>query len=539
MELNSKLIQAVSDDVAYVQDFKNSFTQRYSHISLDECSQEIKQLVESVALLMAKNRISGENAVASLYQRLFGQIYPFLASPLPALGLIKFDGYQIYEPTDIAPGTMIVVSSEDNQQALFRTQCSHTIYPVKISNLSLKREGLVGSKFEIELQNTTSVPGALKELNFYINAGEDWGENLKFKNAVSDPETRIFLELSNGKRYECRVSFGKAQGDNVNPLYEMRQYFQMPQLHSFMKVEFDQAPEEWSDGRVIILMEAEWPKNVRLSKDLLQLNVVPAENSQYEDSEIILVDGTKSQHPILAPNASDELELYKVEGIFKLNGSDRIAVNPSFVSEDIETYDLSTNTENGLYEINLRMPNAFDTPEQVVAEALWHSPQFSNHLWKPLKARFYDRDISGVSSRVLPNVRNPISPYQPMTELTAEQNIMLSAIKNKVRLELQDLLLLLDSLGSVWKGEYKPVRILLDSLRDVDQDFTDSSGRVKSGIHYILGFKSIEEYLRPLVLDFLDQVERILQDWVIDLPVKLSGDFCVVGRHDLDHKIVT
>ncbi|WP_226647865.1 type VI secretion system baseplate subunit TssF [Microbulbifer variabilis] len=534
MEINSKLKQEVSNDLTHIEEFRNYYTQRYAHIPLEECSQEIKQLVESIALLMARNRIAGEQTINSLYQRLFNQIYPYLASPLPALGLIKLSGYQAYEPTHINAGTTFIVSDNENNYALFRTQIDHVVHPVEIDNVTVKSEGLLRSRLEIDIKNMASVPLALEKLKIFINTGNEWSKNLKLQQVLAESQRDIYLELSNGKKYRCKMTLGRDDRPNINTIYEVRQYFQMPQQHSFMMLEFLQTPEEWTDGKLVILLETTWPNDVYLNSNLFQLNVVPIENIQYEDSETILMDGTKSQHRILPPNASEELELCHIEGVFKQNGSERIAIHPEFISEDSETYDLIINTKSNLHEIILRMPNAFDDPVQVVIEAKWHSPVFSRYLWKPLAVRFHDREVSGIKASLLSNIGRPVEPYQPGMYLSSEQNIAISALKNKAFLELKDLLLILDSIGSIWKGEYKQLRILLNSLQVYDQNSSDINGRVNQVIHYVLGFKAIEEELEPLIKDFLKHIELILHTWVISRPVIVSGDYHILGRHDLD-----
>ncbi|MCD9458102.1 type VI secretion system baseplate subunit TssF [Marinibactrum halimedae] len=531
MDTSKPFHQAVVEDVAYINEVKDSYTHHCSEYIIEDFGEEIHQLVDSVAALMSKNRLAAESGISRLYTRLYSQLYPFLLSPLPSMGLVQFNCESMGARSFIPKGTPLIFSVKNKKEnSIYRTISDCDIWDISIDDIACLGGIGAGCQLEVELSKPVTSEGCPKELFFYINVEGDWVQSLTFQYMLLNNCIKSYVEYEDGSTEELKYNVGaleelKNNKSLLNSIVRQRLYFHVPQYASFMSCLFSKLDRPWAKAKLRFVFDCSWPDQIRVTPRLFQINTIPVENLQVEESDSIMVDGTVTQHIIQAPNASSDLSIHSIEGVYAIKDVDRIPIRPSLVDLSDNSYDLNIDTHSEKYEISFNMPGAFEDEAQVVIEALWHTPSFSQHLWQPLSVRFHDQDFLGIVPSLPNQITKKMVPYQKPQPISPEKAVTLAAIKNKALLSLEDLILILDSLGSVWKKEYAPIRRIVKNLLSSECKMLNRNGKMQVGIHYRLIFDNVFEGVIPLVRDFCCRVESILNAWITSMPVKLTYQY--------------
>ncbi|WP_299494623.1 type VI secretion system baseplate subunit TssF [uncultured Shewanella sp.] len=536
MELNSELQTAYSDEIAYINDFRHFYTERFIDAPIGENNPEIKKLVESIALLLARNRVTGEKHIAQLYNRLFYQLYPYLVSPLPSMSLIKVNQQNLAESLVLTRDTAMILSTNDGEEAIFKTLFDQKIQPVKLDNIECFGGKVNQSTLKITVSNLSEIPHCLDGMNLFLRVGDDLISTLKLQQLLSDSSISVHAVFDGGKRVDCQYFVGRPKScqlqssgsfSDINPVALARYYFHMPLQASYFNIDLIEAPQRWQTCTFEIVLDCSWPESLRLTKDMFQLNVIAVENRLPDEAKPIECDGIQSSYPIMPPSDKPDMELSQIEGVYLIEDNQRIALQTGVIKNQPGNYEIHLNSVNGrrLPALSLNMPQSFEEPVQIVVQALWHQPAFKQQLWKDISVRFYDMDCPELSLQLLPNIQQKIVPYQDPVELTPEQYLSLSALKNKAKLEVGDIILMLDSLSSVWAGDYKVIRSLINTIHARESTFILDSGRACKGLEYVLSLHHVDHYLEPLVIDFNRRLAHLLTHWISAIPIKIKCDY--------------
>ncbi|MGI0119070.1 type VI secretion system baseplate subunit TssF [Zooshikella sp. RANM57] len=531
MDLSTQLKKAYSDELSFINEFNEQLTTGYSELSVDSQNPEIKQLLESVALLIARNRVTSQQHIDQLYRRLFYQLYPYLTSPVPAMALVKVESLHSYDRIQLPAKTGMIFSTPDDEYAYFQTLFDLSIEPIRLDTVSCYGSYTLQSKLELKISNQSTKPYPLRSTHFFLWAGDDYCLTLQLQQLLKDNIKKVEAEFENGCRYPCEVSIGIPNIDNSslyqkNPLAIERHRFQLPMMASYLTIKCPEAPEQWQMCKINLIIDKPWPPVLNITRQMFQLNVVPVENLQQEEADTIEFDGVQTVWPILPPRTKSTLSLCTLEGVYQVKNNERIALHSGVVKSTSGHYAIhdvvSGNQQK--HEVAINMPEAFDEPVDIIIQGRWHDPTFSQLLWKPLAIRWYEHDLPDLSLQLLPSTKQAIVPFCASITLTLEQYLALSAVKNKVRLDLGDILLILDSMGTVWLREFKRIRELLAKCYCYDYQTVSDQGKPCLGLHYVIAFHPFEDHLNPLIKAFIDRLAAILKLWITACPIKLTTD---------------
>ncbi|TQV88496.1 type VI secretion system baseplate subunit TssF [Aliikangiella coralliicola] len=541
MEMSALLKQAYKEEINFIKEFHSQYTRQFSESRLEEDNPNVKQMIDSMALFMARSRLCGKRQIKQLHHRVFHQLLPYLLSPVPAKGLIKLGVDKLIEPTQINAGTILVLSSSDDVQAKFRT-----LYDMPVQPLSLQRVGKTAyqknrSELMIRVLALTASPGKLDRLNIFVHGQGNYVLSLTLLHLFKKYTTKISANFDAGKQIDCAYSLGAPDGLdsensaqekwNVHPLEQERSFFHLPQQTCYLNLKLDDAPTQWRYCDISISLCCDWPEEIQLASELFHLFVIPVENKIMDQAQPIQCDGTQSQYPILSPVVDPELSLCSVDGVYQVNTGERIPIRPGIVKDGLNSYQLyppesaNDNGDNTAPAIELNLPQAFHQPQKVVVDGFWHHPNFSQVIGDKINVRPNDLDIAGLTWSLLSSGSGQLVSYIPAPECLPEKYLELSALKNKAILSFNEMAIILDSFTSIWSGEYGALREKLKDLRVISNQ-VDSE---QPCLVYVVVFFPMDFQLMLLADSFLIHLQTILDNWIGDISIRVKAEFTDVN----------
>lgn len=169
------------------------------------------------------------------------------------------------------------------------------------------------------------------------------------------------------------------------------------------------------------------------------------------------------------------------------------------------------------YRLMLNFPEAFQEPRTVTVDALWMQPWFSDTLDQRLEIDLYTRNIIGLKWEML----GDILPHADNEFQEKQDNFLhLITLKNKSELNIDDLIGMLSTLGSIQRGHFKPAFNLMTDLNVEKVPLNQRSGGLLKLVYY-LHFKEFDSSFQPLVETFITHVGKILDAWISDAMVEV------------------
>ncbi len=548
MEMNNTLKQAYKEEISFIKEFHLQYTEQYDESRLEEDNPDVKQLIDSMALFMARSRLCGSKQINQLHHRVFHQLLPYLLTPIPAMGLVKLNADNLIEPIQISTATSLVLSTNDrnneNRQAIFRTMYDMSLQPLSLQRIGKSSYQKNTANLILRIQAQTASPGKLDSLSIYLHGQGNYQQSLALQQLLKKYTTNISVNFNTGKTVDCQYSLGTPakleshnnpeETGNIHPLERERSFFQLPQQAAYLNLKLDDSPAQWRYCDITIKLDCDWPSEIKLSSELFQLFVIPIENKILEQSKTIQYDGTQSQHLVMPPIIDPDLFLCSVEGVYQLESGKRIPIRPGILKGGHGSYQIYPSENSGsdiepaLPVIEVNLPQAFHSPQKLVVDGLWHHPHFSEVLGEKIAVRPCDLDIAGLSWKLLNCGNNTLIPYTQVAEYQPTQYLELSALKNKAILSFNEVLTILDSFSSIWQGEFKPLRKNIKDISVLPDKTVSSVEQVC--LLYVIDFQPLELHMLPMAEIFLDHLENILYNWIGEANIKVVSDFGSPGN---------
>lgn len=543
MELTPELQNEIDKELTYLKSFNNNYLDESLDFYLEDCDSQIKPIIEAIALLSARTQITGKQQIDLLHQRLIKQIVSYLVSPIPAMGLIKLDVEQLIEPVSIVAGTELILRNKEEQEASFTTLFDIPLQALAITNIGTANKNGDNSQLILKIDALNDYPSRLKNLPLCLYGQGNYQTAIRLKHLLQSACESIEICFDKYLTLPFKLDFSalenSAKTESVHPLSKARQFFQLPHQNAFVQLHpqcsLSQLPEQWRSCQINFNLKCNWPKDIILDRDLMQLFVVAVENKIFEQTDPIFYQGTVSQFRILSPSVNPNTQLCSVRGVYQIKEGEYIPLSSSAVGDEKRSYEIAypqSTLDNGRQfpQLLLNMPEAFDDPVKIMLDAYWHQPQFSKAINQAITIHPADLDITGVKWDLLNIGAKKFVPFTLATTVSLEQLIELAALKNKPILTLPELLFLLHALSSVWQGEFKVVKPLIKQL-DVQHQYKQAryslnpSKSEKPILAYTLSFHDFDLQLKPLVDEFLYQLESILQCWISHHTIHVLGNY--------------
>lgn len=506
------------EELAFLATIQSRFSHIHQQGPVEFDDPDVKRLIEAMAAFMAKGRIAGRTQIDQLHQRVFQQLLPYIASPIASMGLVQANSQQITEATLLPKSTAFTITSDDDEKADYTSMHAMPLRPVAITDLALSGDNLaIGQsdrQLNIILEAANGMPGDLQHLPLYLNLNNNYAVTRQFINLFTSKLVSVCAVFDNGpEEVSGSFAFGACQPEeqqnlplgfaidqqlsDAHPVEKFRRFFQLPQQENYLNLYFADSPQYWKKCELKLRLQSPWPNHIKLSASFFKLGIICVENVIKEFAETFIFDATRSSHKMCPPSTNPELKMLKCLGVYQGAVKENQLLTPGILKSGNGAYELHLQG-SALPLIDIQLAEAFLNPVKISAEVLWHQPDFSAHLWKKLSVRTSRLAIP----KLLFNLSLPPVPHLAMSDNEPHSLLELSLLKNKDVLSLEEILFILDSLGSVFNREFKAIKPLLTELR------------VLSPNHY--GFVVNSTTNSPMVLleCFMAKLAQLLTLWL-------------------------
>jgi type VI secretion system protein ImpG len=416
-------------------------------------------------------------------------------------------------------GTEISVWGDSERAATFRTLRDLHLLPISIQRLSLLTLADGGVRFLLHFAAPFSRNDEIGRLPLHLNYFDDFHASLMVQHALRRHLRRVAVSFEDRvdetvKGTPCAFSFdppSDGEGGTAHPLAEERLYFHFPRAELFLDIEVPAPPRNWQRFTLLLDVDREWPKELRLTKDVFRPFATPVVNLHRGLSQPIVHDGTRSEWPIRHPAAATGFALASLRGVYRSVGERLVPLPPGTLWKTAGSYAIEDDLRAHRPEarqLHLHLPEDFEAPSTVSVDAEWMQPWFSSTIGQKLRAAPYRQSLMGVDWEVM---NEPVPHYAVDT---ADDFTQLMVLQNKPRLDREDLIALLYALGTVWTGVYAPLRNLIVGLNCREAPLQRAGASGGSRLIYELELQEFDDGLEPLVERFVVHLQKILDAWV-------------------------
>jgi len=514
------------EELAFLATVQSRFLHLHQQVPVEFNDPDVKRLIEAMAAFMAKGRIAGTTQIDQLHQRVFQQLLPYIASPIASMGLVQASSQYISEATQLIQGSAFSITSDNDDKAEYVSMHDMPLRPMVIAKLGLsdnsKSAGIADKQLNIVLNATNGMPGHLQHLPLYINVNNNY------------PVTRQLIKLLASKLVSVKASFDNQSEDipgdfsfgtcqpedqqnmpldfaiahqlsGTHPIEKIRRFFQLPQQENYLNLYFVDSPQYWQTCQLKLCFQSPWPSQIKLSASFFTLGIICIENVIKEFAESFNFDATRSAHTLRPPSTTPDLKLLKCLGVYQGAIKERQLLSPGILKSGNGAYELHLQG-SALPLIDIQLAEAFIKPVKITTEALWHQPNFSAHLWKKLNVRTSQLAIQ----KLICNLHTAPVPHLAMSDNAPHSLLELSLLKNKDVLSLEEIIFILDSLGSVFNREFKDIKPLLTELH------------VLAPNHYGFVINSSNAQTMALLEFFMAKLAQLLTLWLPVGPIQVS-----------------
>jgi hypothetical protein len=163
-------------------------------------------------------------------------------------------------------------------------------------------------------------------------------------------------------------------------------------------------------------------------------------------------------------------------------------------------------------------PETFEEPRTISIDARWLQPWFSEALRERLMAATYNRNIVGLEWQLVGDI---VPQAENTFQAEMEGFLHLLTLKNKSAFNVDDLLGMMQTLGSVHQGQFKRAYDLLTDVKVEEAPLNKGGMGGLLKVVYYLHFKDFDQSLLPLVETFVTHVNNILTSWVSEAIVEV------------------
>jgi type VI secretion system protein ImpG len=533
MRVDEELYEAFLQEMHTLENFRMMYASVHPSVPLERDDPDVKRLIEAMAFFSARTRLAGVKEVTRLNRRIFRQFFSFLLTPLPAMGILQAKPTgQLAEAVQLQRNSEIAVTASNGKVALFRTCQDLRILPLELT--SVKTVLLPERGFRLILQCSAPYPrnDEVGTLSLHINHLNDYLASLRILHTVREHFTagRVFFgedleDSSAGKT--CKVQFGPfpVEEDSQNeesphPLEIERLFFHYPQQELYVHVEVPQQPRNWQRFSIALDLDADWPRTMLFNRDVFHLFTVPMMNLKRSMAQSIRCEGTLEAYPIRHGQSEYDFAIHSVLGVYEVQKDSMVPLKAGVLSGESGAYEVEESHEDGRVKrsrLLLHFPEAFGATRSIAVDGLWLQPWFSEFVLQWRSVAPYRRQLMGVKWDILGELR----PHEENHFLKDTEGFMyLFTLTNKTSLQRDDLLGLINTLGSAQQG---PFQRACQSLADVKVQAAPQRGHGEGLLRYVytLGFKSSDQALDGLFDSFRCHIGKVLDTWIADAAVEV------------------
>jgi type VI secretion system protein ImpG len=540
MDALERLYQDFLSEMDALERFRRRFQERHPAAPLEREDPDVRRLIEAMAFFSVQTRQVTLRNVHSVWQRLFSGFFDFLVEPVPSAAMVQaVPTEKMVEPVVLPRGTELRLTPSGEPPGFFRTRRPLRVLPIFLERTDVLPLERGGHRLILRFESRFARKDAVGLLSLHVRHLEEYRSSL----AVFH-ELRRYLRQVTVVYHEqatqdsmgevCDVSFGRSPAssedasDFAHPFRRVRSLFHCPEQELFLHVQVAPSRKPWSRFSLCFDLEQEWKAGRSLHPEFLHPFVVPLDNLKAEPAQPLVVDGTRSEYPILNASAGGQARLHSVTGVYEVTATGRSLLRPAFLPGEGPGYEVEETLGPDLtprHSLMLRMPEAFTAPRRIVVEALWHQPWFAAQAVGRLEVSTPGRHVEGLRWEMVGGVLPPHdSPLRD--DLGALTRLL--AWRSRATLSREELLALLMYLGTPAQS---PLGRVIPWVRELKvSTVPDSTLRGSGLLHvYEVLLEPFESGFEPLVVCFLQQVREVLDGWNSDAAVELRATVAGVG----------
>lgn len=519
--------QSLLNELRAIDSFRRRYTSEQPAARVDAQDPDVQRLIEVLAFSAVRTRQALQTNVQATWRRLLGSFFQPLLCPLPAMAILQGQvTARLSESVVLPAGTEVQAQSADGFTASFQTLAELRILPITLERCEILRAPS-GLRLALTFQSRLPRPDAVGTLRLGLHYLDDYLAALRVFVQLKAHLRRAFVlydtpvsEAAEG--LTCPVEFGPSfdptyAADERNPLSAVRSFFHFPQQELLLQLQVPPSPRSWNRLTICFDMAPEWPRRPAPFRELFQPFVVPVCNLRRAPARPILCDGTQDAYPLHFVHPDASYRLHTLEGVFRITSDGLIPIPEATLQKATPSYELemrplsgqSSQSQDEVAALILRIPSALVDPVQILAEAQWHQPRLGEHLHGPQTLRLPDRTVPGIDLSFVGPVR---AGHQPTLGRDAAALLRLLSLKMKSVLGLEELRALFTLLETTESGPFRGFLAQLQDLAiEVAPDESLRGAGIRHRYHLLVPTPPPEE--EPLWDAFCAQLQRLLDAW--------------------------
>ena len=523
MRIDDALYRSFLQEMEGLDAFRLAYRDRYPETPLDRDDPDVRRLIEAMALFSARTRLASQRQMDHTHRRMFQQFFPWLMTPLPAMGVVQAKPTaKLAEPISLPEGTVLGVYPEGGNTALFETLAPMNLLPVDMKEVQAARRDSGETLLRITLSSSYPRNDLLGRLSLFVNHLGDYGTSLNIHSSLARHLSGVSVQFGESEPLDCEVHFGEMPGssDTLHPLEKERLFFHFPWQELFIHVDVPQPDKAWQTFTLTFELDSAWPGGVNLSRELFHLFAVPVLNIREDRARPVIAKGTQESVLLMHPDMEKGYRLHSVKGVYEVTPEGLSPIDPNILSDSApswESQEEMTSDGRRVHRLGIHFPDAFEEPRTLSITARWIQPWFSDAVGQRHDVWPWSRETAGVSWAF---AEEPVPHGESPLHQNEDAFLRFLTLTNRVALTKNDLTEILLALGLTHKSHFAPVLHLLSDVR------TETSARQLKGSGvvtcvYTLEFHEHGAELAPLVDLFIKHVAAILDAWVAAVRVEV------------------
>ena len=546
---NDAVFEDFLGEIQALEDFRAEYGRRYSFEGLDRDDQDVRRLIEAMAYYSARSRGSAERAMRQHQRQALEQLFPYLLTPMPAMGMLYPKLHPNMNETRAVPQGAAFVATEfgsDGARGIsrgFRSMAACAVYPLHIvkGSVSLQNKARKGAAaagkpvqpgWSMKIQVAADDRGSrfqryyddterpLQQLTFHMNPSGDTLLALRLFDALQMCLQRFTVRIGSGskERYvsEHRVSGAAAAGRVAasweNPIENARRLIHFPLGELALEVPLAGAPAEWDLLELELHLSEAWPPGLPVLDSSFLLNAIAVENLSRGQAEVIEHDGTRARLRIEHAEPATGMKVREVLGVYLADPSEPGAHEALMPSALVEGgYRIELDGLGPQRTAWLSVDDDIGELEQVRSlhvEADWYDPGGELPDPSTAKVALEEHDVGPVTWALVA----PLSGPRDSPVLGNAKGLQrLLDLHGKETLTVEDLRSLLNALGTDDSEVFCRVPRYIESL---DMKTVADSQSPRGGmLVYELRLSAVPPLLIPAVRLLLRELPRLLAMW--------------------------
>jgi type VI secretion system protein ImpG len=535
------LEKAFLAELEALEKFRISYTGIYPNTPLTREDPDIRRLVEALAMFTARTRIAAERNIDQSMLRIFRQHFSYLLDPMPATVMLSATPTARYvDTTELPEGTEVYLIERGGKGAFrMRTRARLRILPIQLEALDVLRTKARTYRIQLHFSAAFRRNDELSELNLYVNHLDDLASSISVLHAIKTHLRSASVVFEDARITEetrgqpCEVYYGPPDGPRTDldlsehPLTRVRSFMNCPWQELYINVKGIRPPRNWQSFTLILDMKDTWPPELRLTPDSFYLHVVPAVNQRQDMAKPIETNGTKERHSLRHPDETSGFVLQRLLGVYSMSAEGLLPLQPGVLGVKQDSWEViyEGRDEERRAWLALNLPDAFEQPERVAIDAVWHQPALRALRADELVVKLADRFVDGVDWEPCGSLSAPTD-----SELTEDRDglLRLLSIKNQRFLDTENLVYLAAALGATRQPQFARIISALSAVTMTPRPFAKKSHGFK--YVYELSFDELDESDLPRLDLLCRRLLDALAAWAIEEVVELTAQVKNLGR---------